>query len=87
MQLAEPEEWQALSRDERTEARSQALITHWSDNSVALRRLAQQRAAAIKDWLVDEGRLEPERIHLLDVDETGQSDQGQIATRLQLGIR
>ena len=87
LQLAEPEEWQALSRDERTEARSQALIAHWSDNPVALRRLAQQRAAAIKNWLVDEGRLEPERIHLLDVDETGKADQGQIATRLQLGIR
>lgn len=84
-QLPEPEEWKQLSRDERDLAKRQALIKSWSDNPLPLRRLAQQRAAAIKDWLVDEGGLGAERIHLLDVSEGSADDQGLIATQLQLG--
>ena len=86
-QLPVPEQWQDLSREERDHAMHQSLIDHWSSNPLPLRRLAQQRAAAIKDWLVDNGGLEPERIHLLDVSETPATDIGSVATQLQLGIQ
>ena len=86
-QLPEPQEWKQLSREERDLAKRQALIESWSNSPLPLRRLAQQRAAVIKDWLVDEGGLEAERIHLLDVSEGSADDQGLIATQLQLGIQ
>ena len=86
-QLPVSEQWQDLSREERGLAMHQSLIDHWSSNPLPLRRLAQQRAAAIKDWLVDNGGLEPERIHLLDVSETPAKDDDSVATQLQLGIQ
>ncbi|MFA5677391.1 MAG: DUF748 domain-containing protein [Pseudomonas sp.] len=85
LELPEPEAWGQLSREERTQAKRQALIDLWSDNPAALRRLAQQRAATIKHWLVDQGGLEPDRIHLLEVSEASNEADETIATRLQLG--
>lgn len=85
-QLPTPEQWKALSGDERDQAIRQALIASWSDNALPLRRLAQQRAAMIKDWLVDNGGLEAERIYLLDVNEGNAENDGRVATQLQLGI-
>ena len=81
----EPEAWQELTREERNLARRQALIDSWSDAPLPLRRLAQQRAATIKHWLVDEGGLEADRIHLLEVSEGTADEDGNIASQLQLG--
>jgi outer membrane protein OmpA-like peptidoglycan-associated protein len=48
------------------------------------RQLAQTRASAIKDYLVDQGGLAGERIYLLDVS-LGQADSdGRVATPLHL---
>lgn len=85
--LPVPEQWKELSRDERDLAMRQALIESWSDSPLPLRRLAQQRAATIKDWLVDEGGMEAERIHLLDASEGAADSNGLVATQLQLGSR
>lgn len=85
--LPEPEHWRELSRDERDLAMYQALVDHRSDNPLALRRLAQQRAAAIKDWLVDNGGLDDQRIHLLDADENAAAQDNQVASPLQLDSR
>ena len=81
------EQWQELPREERDQAMRQALIDSWSDSPLLLRRLAQQRASTIKDWLVDEGGLEAERIHLLDASEGAADGDGKVATQLQLGSR
>ncbi|PRB80282.1 hypothetical protein CQ007_13965 [Pseudomonas sp. MYb185] len=86
-ELPVPEEWKELPREERSQAMRQALIDSWSDSPLPLRRLAQQRASSIKDWLVDEGGLEDERIHLLDASETSAEDNGSVAIPLQLGSR
>lgn len=85
--LPVPEQWKELTRDERDLAMRQALIESWSDSPLPLRRLAQQRAATIKDWLVDEGGMEAERIHLLDASEGAADSNGLVATQLQLGSR
>ena len=85
--LPEPETWKELSRDERDQAKRQALIENWGESPLPLRRLAQQRAAVIKDWFVDEGGLSAERIHLLEVSEGRMNAQGRIASQLQLGIQ
>ncbi len=85
--LPVPEQWKELSREERDLAMRQALIESWSDSPLPLRRLAQQRAATIKDWLVDEGGMEAERIHLLDASEGAADSNGLVATELQLGSR
>ena len=81
------EQWQELPREERDQVMRQALIDSWSDSPLPLRRLAQQRASTIKDWLVDEGGLEAERIHLLDASEGAADGDGNVATQLQLGSR
>ncbi|WP_193075885.1 DUF748 domain-containing protein [Pseudomonas sp. FME51] len=86
-QLPVPEQWKELSRDERDLAMHQALIAHWTDNALPLRRLAQQRAAAIKDWLVDNGELEAERIHLLDANDSATGKDSSVASPLQLNSR
>lgn len=85
--LPVPEQWKELPREERDLAIRQALIESWSDSPLPLRRLAQQRAATIKDWLVDEGGMEAERIHLLDASEGAADSNGLVATQLQLGSR
>ncbi len=86
-QLVAPDEWQELSRTERDQAMHQALIDNLSDSPLPLRRLAQQRASSIKDWLVDEGGLNDERIHLLDASEGSADANGNVAVALQLGSR
>lgn len=84
--LPAPEEWKELPREERDQAMRQAWIHGWQDNPLPLRRLAQQRASTIKDWLVDEGGLDADRIHLLDVSEAA-TVEDRINTTLQLGSR
>lgn len=86
-QLTTPDAWSELTRDERDLAMHQALLDKWSNNPLALRRLAQQRASSIKDWLIDEGGLADQRIHLLDASETSAAENGSVAITLQLSSR
>lgn len=62
----------------------QALLARWSDNPTALRRLAQERAAGIKAYLVDQGGLEDKRIYLLDSALVTVGTTGSVETPLHL---
>ena len=50
-----------------------------------LRALAQDRSTAVKDLLVQTGKVEAARIFLLDVDEDGPLNDGQVRVELRLG--
>lgn len=62
-----PAEWAKLKREQRAELMRQALLDFWSDSTLLLRRLAQARAATIKNYLVEHGGLSDQRIYQLDV--------------------
>jgi outer membrane protein OmpA-like peptidoglycan-associated protein len=60
------------------------VVQSWGQSQLLQRQLAQTRAAAIKDYLVDQGGLAGERIYLLYVS-LGQADSdGRAATPLHL---
>nr|WP_288465571.1 DUF748 domain-containing protein [uncultured Pseudomonas sp.] len=80
-----PAEWAKLSDDERTAKLHAAVLASWSDSRGLQRQLAQQRAAAIKDYLVDRDKLADERIYLLDVNLGQAEPDGRVATPLHLG--
>ncbi|WP_394560774.1 DUF748 domain-containing protein [Aquipseudomonas alcaligenes] len=80
-----PAEWKELSNDERTAKMRDAVLQSWSSNEVLLRRLGQARAASIKDYLVERGGLEDQRIHLLDVSLSQSPAAAQVPTVLHLG--
>lgn len=79
-----PAEWKELDDDERVAKLREAVVQSWGQSQLLQRQLAQTRAAAIKDYLVDQGGLAGERIYLLDVS-LGQADSdGRVATPLHL---
>lgn len=61
-----PAEWKDLSNDERTAKLRDGVIKFWSGSDVLLRQLGQDRASAIKDYLVDKAQLEDERVYFID---------------------
>lgn len=78
-------QWSKLSREERINAMEQALINHWQKEPRYLRVLAQQRAASIKQFLSEEGKIDNERLYLIDVSDADSDDEQQIASLLHLG--
>jgi outer membrane protein OmpA-like peptidoglycan-associated protein len=62
-----PAEWRDLKKPERAARLRQAVLDSWAQSSLLLRQLAQDRARAIKAYLVEHGRLADERIYLLEV--------------------
>ncbi|MBA1275268.1 DUF748 domain-containing protein [Stutzerimonas azotifigens] len=84
LQQQPPEPWRQLDEDERARQLRQAILDSWSDNAGLLRRLAQARAAAIKEHLVDRGGLDASRVYLLDTGLT-EPDNGQVISLLHLG--
>ncbi|QXG41921.1 DUF748 domain-containing protein [Pseudomonas viridiflava] len=61
-----PAEWANLGKEERTSQMRAAMLKFWSGNEVLLRELGQNRASSIKDYLVDKGKLEDERVYFVD---------------------
>ncbi|VVN72930.1 hypothetical protein PS689_00535 [Pseudomonas fluorescens] len=61
-----PAEWANLGKEERTNQMRAAMLKFWSGNEVLLRDLGQNRASSIKDYLVDKGKLEDERVYFVD---------------------
>ena len=61
-----PAEWANLGKEERTNQMRAAMLKFWSGNEVLLRELGQNRASSIKDYLVDKGKLEDERVYFVD---------------------
>ena len=62
-----PAAWGELDEAERTTRLRQAVLDSWAQSQLLLRQLAQDRARAIKAWLVDSGGLADQRIYLLEV--------------------
>ena len=63
----------------------QAVLDSWAGSTLLQRQLAQDRARAIKAWLVEQGGLADERIYLLEVGSTeSASAAGEVAVPLHL---
>ena len=79
-----PAEWKDLSRDDRTAKLREGVIKFWSGSDVLLRQLGQDRASTIKDYLVDKGQLEDERVYFIDAN-LGQAEKdGRVVTPMHL---
>ncbi|QRY79580.1 DUF748 domain-containing protein [Pseudomonas sp. PDNC002] len=79
-----PAEWQKLSKDERSAKMRQAVLDSWSDSQLLLRKLGQERATQIKDYLVSKGGLGDDRVYLIDVSFGEAENGGKVATQLHL---
>ncbi|HET8705847.1 MAG TPA: DUF748 domain-containing protein, partial [Pseudomonadales bacterium] len=62
-----PADWKTLDKAGKEKKMTDALLANWSENEGLLRKLAQKRAASIKDYMVQTGKLSEDRIYLLDV--------------------
>lgn len=79
-----PAEWAELDEAQRTDHMRQAVLESWAQSKLLLRQLAQQRAATIKDYLVDQGGLSDERIYLIDVNLGEPEADGRVLSPLHL---
>ncbi|GGL57900.1 hypothetical protein GCM10009091_44280 [Pseudomonas brenneri] len=79
-----PAEWKDLGSDERTAKLREGVIKFWSASDVLLRQLGQDRASAIKDYLVDKGQLDDDRVYFIDAN-LGQAEKdGRVITPMHL---
>jgi uncharacterized protein involved in outer membrane biogenesis/outer membrane protein OmpA-like peptidoglycan-associated protein len=77
-------QWADLGKEERANKLRQEILTFWSGNEVLLRELGQNRASSIKDYLVDKGKLEDERVYFVDA-KLGQPEKdGSVISPLHL---
>ena len=79
-----PAEWAELDSEVRAGKMRDALLAYWGDNKTLLRRLAQARAASVKEYLVKDAGLEDQRLYMLDISILPNADGEQVATVLQL---
>ncbi|XCY73693.1 DUF748 domain-containing protein [Pseudomonas sp. CBR-F] len=79
-----PAEWKDLSNDERTAKLRDGVIKFWSGSDVLLRQLGQDRASAIKDYLVDKAQLEDERVYFIDANLGEAEKDGRVVTPMHL---
>lgn len=79
-----PAEWKDLSSDDRSARLRDGVIKFWSGSDVLLRQLGQDRASTIKDYLVDKGQLEDDRVYFIDAN-LGQAEKdGRVVTPMHL---
>ncbi|MFB4391463.1 MULTISPECIES: DUF748 domain-containing protein [unclassified Pseudomonas] len=79
-----PAEWQELGKDERTAKLREAVIKSWAESAALLRTLGQQRAGSIKDYLVDKGQLEDDRVYFIDTTLGQAESDGRVVTPMHL---
>ena len=79
-----PAEWEKLGRDERTAKLREAVIKSWAESAVLLRNLGQERASSIKDYLVDKGQLEDDRVYFIDTNLGQAESDGRVVTPMHL---
>jgi len=84
LKLQPPAEWKNLSNDERTAKLRDGVIKFWSGSDVLLRQLGQDRASAIKDYLVDKGQLEDDRVYFIDANLGEAEKDGRVVTPMHL---
>ncbi|GGU58010.1 hypothetical protein GCM10009504_13570 [Pseudomonas laurentiana] len=79
-----PAQWEQLDRKERTDNLRDAVIKSWAESALLLRQLGQARASSIKDYLVDQGKLEDQRVYFVDAT-LGQAEaDGRVISQLHL---
>lgn len=79
-----PAEWEQLGRDARTTRLREAVLKSWAESTALLRTLGQDRASSIKDYLVDKGKLEDDRVYFIDT-HLGQAEHdGRVITPMHL---
>ncbi|WP_054917974.1 DUF748 domain-containing protein [Pseudomonas sp. NBRC 111138] len=79
-----PAEWKDLGSDERSAKLKDGVIKFWSGSDVLLRQLGQDRASTIKDYLVEKGQLEDDRVYFIDA-QLGQAEKdGRVITPMHL---
>jgi len=79
-----PAEWEQLGRDERTAKLREAVIKSWAESAALLRTLGQERASSIKDYLVDKGKLEDDRVYFIDTTLGEAESDGRVITPMHL---
>ncbi|MNG87884.1 AsmA family protein [compost metagenome] len=79
-----PAEWEQLSGDERTTKLREAVIKSWAESTALLRTLGQERASSIKDYLVDKGQLEDDRVYFIDTTLGQAESDGRVVTPMHL---
>ncbi|UST99864.1 DUF748 domain-containing protein [Pseudomonas siliginis] len=79
-----PAEWKDLGKEERTANMRQGVIAFWSGSEVLLRQLGQDRASTIKDYLVDKGKLEDDRVYFIDANLGEAESDGRVVTQMHL---
>ncbi|MNY36586.1 hypothetical protein D3C86_1710860 [compost metagenome] len=60
------------------------VIKFWSSSDVLLRQLGQERASSIKDYLVDKGKLEDDRVYFIDANLGEAESDGRVITPMHL---
>ena len=79
-----PAQWTDLGKEERQNQMRAAVLKFWSGNEVLLRKLGQDRASSIKDFLVAKGKLADDRVYFIDA-QLGQAESDQrVITPLHL---
>jgi uncharacterized protein involved in outer membrane biogenesis/outer membrane protein OmpA-like peptidoglycan-associated protein len=79
-----PAEWAELDSEQRQQNMRKAVLDSWAQSKLLLRQLAQQRAATIKDYLVEKGGLYDERVYLIDANLGEPEADGRVLTTLHL---
>jgi hypothetical protein len=79
-----PAEWKDLGKEERTAKMRADVIKFWSTSDVLLRQLGQDRASAIKDYLVDKCQLADDRVYFIDAQLGEAEKDGKVVTPLHL---
>lgn len=84
MKQQPPAEWEQLDREQRSNQLRYAVLKSWGESALLLRQLGQARASSIKDYLVDKGKLEDDRVYFIDAS-LGQAEaDGRVITPLHL---
>ena len=80
-----PAAWGELKKPERAARLRQAVLDSWTASPLLQRQLAQDRARAIKAWLIEQGGLSDERVYLLEVGSAeGTAEGGLVSVPLHL---
>lgn len=79
-----PAQWQDLGKEERSNQMRAAVLKYWSGNEALLRELGQERAGNIKDYLVEKGKLEDERVYFVDARLGQAQPDGRVISPLHL---
>lgn len=79
-----PDDWVKLDTPSHNAKLSQAVLDSWSQSEPLLRQLAQQRAGNIKRYLVEQGKIDEQRLYLVDVGLTDAKSDKQVTSALHL---